>query len=798
MILKINDNPKKVYIKESSFASVIEGIKSTYNKDNGYYNFSINTSKSDIDNTDVDTRLFGNKHDILYGDDTIKDKRYKQNKSLDRYRSYGKMVNFYYMVLDYLERYVGKDTFSIAKDFYREYDIDAMDIPEATKTDLWDNLMWVALGKQSLDSLIQKYKTNLIKNERLWNSYEKPVKNARSRKFSDNMIPRYRVMRVPFTDVNVISLFKTSGFNFSDALKHGNYRQDKNTDKTLGIEKGEREKVSGTRLTKRIPIVYDNGVIPDIANNFSLGGDLSRKSYGYEDHNYTSVSQFMDKSIMGAAYALKTEGFKPNVIIDAPSSSNFNKYYCTRLSSKLGIPYYSDFFERDMLNAKIDEDSMHMDNVDESYILQLKNIIKSAGISEIAYFIGKPIDIFFNKYKRLFSNVSKRPRRRGRPKKYASYEDELKDLYISPNLILIMLKSLSFEVFANNAEKIGIMDNLYQYFDNAFNGGTAGDMKGDCDAAFVKRTVWGIISSNGSVLNEYMMSLRETFKIYSQYRNLLLTTGVKVNFSNDRVKIVRFPGKFRKYVKDAYIVANQEQLNNPNYYKQFISNKYVLFDEDVSTGSTLKLLIEALKNNGVKSRNILCLTNAYSLTESVGEKSIPLKEFTESTKNVKGVIFDFDLTLVDTTPLETIRNNAICGEGEWNNVYSMISQCKVYPGIKELISYLETNDIQYAVVTKAKQKLATDTLAHFGIKPQCVTGFRIRWPKAALMRYCLNKMGLTPEDCISVGDSPGDALESEKAGIKFIGCTWGNNAVNGVSSPIDIIKYIQQKNGQLL
>ena len=168
------------------------------------------------------------------------------------------------------------------------------------------------------------------------------------------LVPRYNLTKVPGTTIDVIALYLTTDFNFSDALKHGKLRQNGLTDELLGITPDEREKVkkfgTGKGQYKTIDVTYDNGVTPDIKNNFSLdnntinGGDHFKKSYGLGDENYTSISQFMDKSILTANYVLNKIGFKPQYIVSAPSSSKFNEYYCINLSSKLGIEYIRDFF----------------------------------------------------------------------------------------------------------------------------------------------------------------------------------------------------------------------------------------------------------------------------------------------------------------------------------------------------------------------------------------------------------------------------------------------------------------------
>ena len=74
------------------------------------------------------------------------------------------------------------------------------------------------------------------------------------------------------------------------------------------------------------------GVVNIIQVNWNAT-DLQRELSKTKD--YTSINQFIDKSIMYASYALKEENFYPDFIVAAPSSSKFNHYYCTNLSRKI-------------------------------------------------------------------------------------------------------------------------------------------------------------------------------------------------------------------------------------------------------------------------------------------------------------------------------------------------------------------------------------------------------------------------------------------------------------------------------
>ena len=110
-------------------------------------------------------------------------------------------------------------------------------------------------------------------------------------------------------------------FNFSDAIKHGQIRPNSNTDLLLNINKSDRD-------TKDINVYYDGNIKPNIEQNFSLynvPNQHFKQQYQYQNgryntseltatdlqrelnktKTYTSVNQFIDKSIIYTAHALK-------------------------------------------------------------------------------------------------------------------------------------------------------------------------------------------------------------------------------------------------------------------------------------------------------------------------------------------------------------------------------------------------------------------------------------------------------------------------------------------------------------
>jgi phosphoglycolate phosphatase-like HAD superfamily hydrolase len=159
---------------------------------------------------------------------------------------------------------------------------------------------------------------------------------------------------------------------------------------------------------------------------------------------------------------------------------------------------------------------------------------------------------------------------------------------------------------------------------------------------------------------------------------------------------------------------------------------------------------------------------------------------------IQAVIFDFDLTLVDATCYREYRDYARANK-DWSIYDEHVSETKVYPGIKELISYLRSKGIKVIVVSDNKQSVIEHTLAYHGIQYDAIRGAQ-GWmnPKWKRMTTLLSKFGISPENAISVGDMPSDAVQSEKAHIRFVGCSWGNVMVNGINNPLDLIKIIEE------
>lgn len=138
---------------------------------------------------------------------------------------------------------------------------------------------------------------------------------------------------------------------------------------------------------------------------------------------------------------------------------------------------------------------------------------------------------------------------------------------------------------------------------------------------------------------------------------------------------------------------------------------------------------------------------------------------------MKSVIFDLDLTLVDTTCLENARHNR-----NWQEAYSLIPNTKMYDGMKEVLDLIGKNGIKTAIVSTAPRSYVEKLVAYYNIPAQYIVGYHDAKPikpHPAQMLKALQLMNADPMNVVSFGDRSIDIQASNAAGIESVACLWG-------------------------
>lgn len=584
MILYINENNgKKVYISESKLLMALEGVD--WNRlDNGMLNMSVNQKMDNNSNkgsNSVDTRVFGTKDDILNGKMLTKNGTPDgKSKSLQQdYVSKNAAIAAYKMVIDWVNG--GRVGECVLPD-----GLDKMTRTTINKwiTSSFSNNRIIDLCKKSITRIEADYNRLSMTYNRVSNS-------------NGNNIARYITGIVPNTNVKYISLFSMTDFNFSDAIKHGTIRQNGNTDTLLGIDKDNREKDQNGNL-KTLDIMYDKTIQPNVAQNFSLNGVRDghfKQQYGLNGGNqYSSVAQFLDKSVNYAAYALRKEGFTPDFIVSAPSSSKFNDYYCQNLSNKLGVKYINDFFRRNVINVRYaDGEDLLSKGFSPKDVLEFESQAKNIAYNEIGYIVSEPIRKFIYDNRDIFGGISIEKHSREKISldevfdctmiyAYNTILENLNGDNISTHLVKNFLKEKK-KIYSKQYDSKRIFD----------------------EVSFRIKTKIGI-----KVFNSLLL---ETMNLVLKYSDILKNNGYKLRFNVKRFKITSFKKMFRPFLSNLYIIAD-EYMTNGELMNRFKNAKFLIFDEDINSGATLKIVIDALEEKlpEQNSSNLLCLVNAFS------------------------------------------------------------------------------------------------------------------------------------------------------------------------------------------
>lgn len=138
---------------------------------------------------------------------------------------------------------------------------------------------------------------------------------------------------------------------------------------------------------------------------------------------------------------------------------------------------------------------------------------------------------------------------------------------------------------------------------------------------------------------------------------------------------------------------------------------------------------------------------------------------------MKNIIFDLDLTLVDTTICEPSRH-----ERNWQKAYNLISQCKLYEGIEEVFVIIRKFGIKACIVSTSPRPYIERLVAQFNIPVKWIVSYHDAQPikpHPAPMLKALELMQCSAKETISFGDRVIDIQASNAANIESVACFWG-------------------------
>ena len=165
---------------------------------------------------------------------------------------------------------------------------------------------------------------------------------------------------------------------------------------------------------------------------------------------------------------------------------------------------------------------------------------------------------------------------------------------------------------------------------------------------------------------------------------------------------------------------------------------------------------------------------------------------------MRKIIFDLDLTLVDTTIVEQARHDR-----NWQLAYSLIPKCKLYEGMEEVLTIIRNNNINTCIVSTSPRTYVEKVVDYFNIPIQHIVAYHDAKPikpHPAPMLKALEHLGCSAAEAISFGDRVIDIQASNAAGIESVACFWGTKErgellhseyVHAIIKPSEILTLIR-------
>jgi len=139
---------------------------------------------------------------------------------------------------------------------------------------------------------------------------------------------------------------------------------------------------------------------------------------------------------------------------------------------------------------------------------------------------------------------------------------------------------------------------------------------------------------------------------------------------------------------------------------------------------------------------------------------------------IRGIIFDLDLTLVDTIVLKPLRDRR-----EWQRVYARIPETTPYPGVREFLVWARKT-YKMGIVTSGPASYAQRVVSFHDLDLPILAAYHDtaeHKPHPAPVELGVRVLGLRPDEVIAVGDEKRDVLAARNAGVRSIHVSWGED-----------------------
>lgn len=138
---------------------------------------------------------------------------------------------------------------------------------------------------------------------------------------------------------------------------------------------------------------------------------------------------------------------------------------------------------------------------------------------------------------------------------------------------------------------------------------------------------------------------------------------------------------------------------------------------------------------------------------------------------MKSIIFDLDMTLVDSRIAENLRR-----QRNWGEVYKLINRFILYDGLDEIFKLIRIYKIKCAIVSSAPNSYVKKVVNYFSIPCDHIVAYHDcveHKPSPECIIKAVDYLRVDPKRTISLGDNVYDIIASNNAGVESIACLWG-------------------------
>lgn len=138
---------------------------------------------------------------------------------------------------------------------------------------------------------------------------------------------------------------------------------------------------------------------------------------------------------------------------------------------------------------------------------------------------------------------------------------------------------------------------------------------------------------------------------------------------------------------------------------------------------------------------------------------------------------------------------------------NIAKQTQLFPGVAEVLNYLDQNQITWGIVTNKPMWLTEPLLKHFKLydRAQCIVGgdsLAQAKPHPAPLLHACQLIQKSPQHCVYIGDTELDMIAAKAAGMRTIAALYGYksktcipqnwNADCLITSPLEILDWLNQ------